>query len=337
MIQVTRRRRTPRTIALAILVLTAFAGAAGQGYAIVTVTRGDTMSGIAARYHVPTEAIVELNRLPTTRLRVGQMLEVPLGDVHGGPTDALNAVPPGFRVHTLVQGDTLSKVASLHGTTLDAVVGANPDLPSLDNLSAGTDLLIPPGEGLVVRLRAPEELPDVIARYGASPASVARANGLRTPFDVRPGMMLFLPGVAPTQALARLRSVRRVERPYIWPVRGRISSPFGPRNLGLGTAKFHAGVDIAVPFDTPVKAARAGTVTFAATAGNYGLLVKIGHADGTETRYAHNGNLLVRTGERVEQGQIIALAGSTGLSTGPHVHFEIREGGSAHDPLGHLP
>lgn len=134
-----------------------------------------------------------------------------------------------------------------------------------------------------------------------------------------------------------MRAVLATERNFVWPVVGRLSSPFGPRNLGLGTANFHVGIDIAFPFDKPVFASRAGTVTFAGTAGSYEKLIEIRHPDGSETRYAHNGTLLVTPGRYVEQGQTIALAGSTGLSTGPHVHFEIRERGIPRDPRTRLP
>jgi len=323
--------------ALLVLVGLSATGTLAQGYALVTMQTGDTLSGIAERYHVPVDAILERNRLAGTDVRAGDVVRVPLGDVHGGPAQRPSALPPDFGVHTVRLGETLTQIAGQHNMTIEGLVGANPDLPSRDLLSPDTDLLVPPSPGLVVRIARPTDLLESITRYGVAPEAVVRANGLGSPLDIRSDMLVFLPGVVPTEAMNRLRAVRATERNFVWPVVGRLSSPFGPRNLGLGTANFHVGIDIAAPFDTPVFASRAGTVTFAGTAGSYGKLIKIRHPDGSETRYAHNGCLLVTPGMYVEQGQSIALVESTGLSTGPHVHFEIREGGVPRDPRTLLP
>jgi murein DD-endopeptidase MepM/ murein hydrolase activator NlpD len=150
-------------------------------------------------------------------------------------------------------------------------------------------------------------------------------------------MMLFLPGVEPQAALERLARVREEENRYIWPLHGRITSYFGRRNLGMGTSSFHRGVDVAAPTGTPIVAARSGTVVFAGwSTSGYGYLVRIRHQGGDETWYGHHSSVLVSVGESVRQGETIGLVGSTGISTGPHLHFELHEGGSAVDPLGHL-
>ncbi|MFQ3616235.1 MAG: LysM peptidoglycan-binding domain-containing M23 family metallopeptidase [Cyanobacteriota bacterium] len=106
---------------------------------------------------------------------------------------------------------------------------------------------------------------------------------------------------------------------YIWPARGVLTSGFGWR-----WGRMHRGIDIAAPVGTPIVASAAGVVEFSGwNSGGYGYMIDIRHADGSRTRYAHNSRLLVRAGDRVEQGQHIAAMGSTGFSTGPHVHFEI--------------
>lgn len=106
---------------------------------------------------------------------------------------------------------------------------------------------------------------------------------------------------------------------FIWPARGVLTSGFGPR-----WGRMHRGIDIAAPVGTPIYAAAAGVVTYSQwNDGGYGNLVEIRHADGTLTLYAHNHRNLVRVGQYVEQGQQIAEMGSTGRSTGPHLHFEI--------------
>ncbi|MGD9154622.1 MAG: peptidoglycan DD-metalloendopeptidase family protein [Bacillota bacterium] len=122
-----------------------------------------------------------------------------------------------------------------------------------------------------------------------------------------------------------------------WPVRGRISSPFGWRlHPILKRRKYHTGIDFAVPRGTPVKAADGGVVLVSGWRGGYGNFIAIDHGKGISTCYGHNSRLLVRAGQRVKKGQKIALSGSTGLSTGPHLHFEVRVNGNPVNPLGYL-
>jgi len=120
---------------------------------------------------------------------------------------------------------------------------------------------------------------------------------------------------------------------FIWPANGVLTSGYGPR-----WGRMHYGIDIAGSVGTPIVAAAAGKVIFSGwNDGGYGYLVEILHPDGTITRYGHNSALYVRVGEEVSQGQLIAAMGSTGYSTGPHLHFEIRpNGGAAVDPMIYL-
>src|SRR5690606_21660856 len=117
-----------------------------------------------------------------------------------------------------------------------------------------------------------------------------------------------------------------------WPLRGRITSRYGPR-----WGRMHYGLDIAAPQGTPVRAAAAGVVTFAGWAGSYGRMVSIDHGGGVQTRYAHHSAILVKEGESVRQGQVIARVGSTGQSTGPHLHFEVLINGEHQNPEDWLP
>lgn len=128
------------------------------------------------------------------------------------------------------------------------------------------------------------------------------------------------------------------ETPNIWPVAGPISSYYGYRTSpgGIGST-FHEGVDIAGNYGTPISATAAGTVTQAGWVGGYGYLVEVKHADGIVTRYGHNSAVLVYEGQHVDQGSMIALMGSTGNSTGPHCHYEVRIHGEAVDPMYFLP
>ena len=128
------------------------------------------------------------------------------------------------------------------------------------------------------------------------------------------------------------------ETPNIWPVAVPISSYYGYRTSpgGIGST-FHEGVDIAGDYGTPISATAAGTVTKAGWVGGYGYLVEVRHADGIVTRYGHNSAVLVYEGQHVDQGSMIALMGSTGNSTGPHCHYEVRIHGEAVDPMYFLP
>lgn len=142
--------------------------------------------------------------------------------------------------------------------------------------------------------------------------------------------------VPETSAVAAITSSTPISGPvsFDYPVRGRISSGFGNRFHPIDKIiKFHTGLDIAVPKGSRVSAAAAGKVVFAGPKGGYGNLVVIRHPDGKETRYGHLEKLMVSEGENVTSGQQIALSGSTGKSTGPHLHFEIRENGQALNPL----
>ncbi len=123
--------------------------------------------------------------------------------------------------------------------------------------------------------------------------------------------------------------------PTTWqaPVAGRVTSDFGVRTDPLnGQQRSHHGIDIAAPRGTPIGAAAAGTVVFVGKRGGYGNTVIIEQTDGKQTLYAHADQLLVQVGETVNAGQTIATVGSTGRSTGPHLHFEVRENGQPVDP-----
>ncbi|HVV85932.1 MAG TPA: peptidoglycan DD-metalloendopeptidase family protein [Kofleriaceae bacterium] len=120
---------------------------------------------------------------------------------------------------------------------------------------------------------------------------------------------------------------------FIKPASGRFSSGFGFRIDPLGAGKdFHPGLDIAAPAGAPVVAAGSGKVIHAGPAGTYGNMIAIRHADGTETRYAHLSEVDVKVGQQIEGGAFMGKVGSTGRSTGPHLHFEVRRDGKAVDP-----
>lgn len=125
--------------------------------------------------------------------------------------------------------------------------------------------------------------------------------------------------------------------PFGWPVAGTISSSYGYRNHPVyEERKFHTGVDLSVPSGSTVKATADGIVSFAGWTENSGIVVVAEHGHGFSTAYAHNRKALVRVGQRIARGDAIAMSGSTGVSTGPHVHYEIWRNGRHMNPVGFL-
>jgi murein DD-endopeptidase MepM/ murein hydrolase activator NlpD len=122
---------------------------------------------------------------------------------------------------------------------------------------------------------------------------------------------------------------------FIWPVNGPITSPFGPRTHPIyGGTRMHTGVDIGASSGTPIKAAGDGVVVMAGYNGGYGNWTLIDHGDGLATGYAHQSSIGVSVGQRVSTGEVIGQVGSTGASTGPHLHWEVRVNGTPVDPMG---
>ncbi len=142
-----------------------------------------------------------------------------------------------------------------------------------------------------------------------------------------------LRGIASTPAAGSVQGTGQM----MWPVSGRISSSFGYRVHPIfKTRRMHTGIDIAVGAGTPIKAADAGTVVYAGWRGGYGKTVIISHGGGLTTLYAHQSALLVSNGQSVGKGSQVGRVGSTGYSTGPHLHFEVRRNGSPVNPLNFL-
>lgn len=175
------------------------------------------------------------------------------------------------------------------------------------------------------QVREGETLFRIARRYGVQVADLQRANGLASDL-IRPGQVLLLPGGDAGDTGQLLGGT------YIWPVSAPVSSQFGPR-----WGRPHNGIDLAANQGDEIRASRSGAVLIADTVPGYGETVVLLHDDGSRTLYAHCSKLLVKAGQRIRQGQVIALVGSTGQSTGPHLHFEIIVNDQPSDPLLYLP
>jgi len=176
--------------------------------------------------------------------------------------------------------------------------------------------------------------------YGVSARRLMEANHLSDSRDLRVGQTLLIPGSYSYASLGGLDGARagmwnvpRAARQFAWPVwSGTVTSGFGMRH---GT--MHDGIDIAAPLGTPVRAADAGVVVFAGRLNGYGNTVIVRHSDNYVTVYGHNCRNVVTEGARVARGQSIAEIGTSGRTTGPNLHFEVRYDNLAYDPLSYLP
>lgn len=260
-------------------------------------------------------------------------------------TEANQQLPPApppkkepVTTHIVQNGETLSDIAQKYNIDVDTIAAAN-NLDSIHRLKVGQKLNILSVKGALHTVKQGESLWDIAKKYKVDVAKIISENNLDEPEKLQPKQQLVIPGAKLADAIAasvsKPKSVvsasGRLQRVFAWPVRGRVSSSFGMR-----WGRRHEGIDIAVSTGTPVRAAFAGRVTFVGSAGGYGLLVKVSHSNGVETRYGHNSKILVKVGQTVEAGQILARSGNTGRSTGPHVHFEIRKNGVAVNPKSYL-
>ena len=181
--------------------------------------------------------------------------------------------------------------------------------------------------------------------YGVTYQELARLNGIKDAGQIRVGQRIFIPGATrslPVETIAPMEPAPPVatspEAPVpdvetlLWPVNGTVNSAFGPRGSG-----FHDGIDIAAPEGTPIRSIEGGEVIYSDQLRGYGNMVIVRHAGGIVSVYAHNEANLVREGQTVAQGDVVARVGSTGRVTGPHLHFEIRRNNIPQDPLRYLP
>lgn len=261
--------------------------------------------------------------------------------------------PPKVRPYAVVSGDTVEAIAQRFGLLPVTVLSSN-QLTDESLLQVGQQLLIPAKDGLLYTVQAGDNLWDVATLYQVEVDQVIRSNPDIAPDALQPGQVLLLPGVVrprrsnivvsrsgfaprgatPSPSPAPGSGRKTAGADLQWPLRGEITEYFGWRTHPVyGTRNYHEGIDIAIPEGTAVAAIAAGTVTLSEWYGGWGLTVKIDHGGGLVSRYSHNGVLLVKPGETVAAGQVIARSGNTGVSTGPHLDFGIYQQGKPVDPL----
>jgi len=305
----------------------------GQGGITIIVGTSDTLETLAHRYNVSAAAILQANGYKGPRaLSPGQQLIIPRQAVavaapapvapESRPVVAASAPPS---VYVVNPGDTLLSIARHHHVPLAELAKAN-NLDPAAKLKLGSKLTVPGARTVA-----------------AAPAAAAPAQAAAAP---SPAKTLASAGAAPqsvhlAQATTKVEETAAESPPkaaeatgalptFRWPVRGKVITAYGVSTNG----KANDGINVAVPEGTPVKAAEDGVVTYS---GNelkgYGNLVLIKHANGYVTAYAHASELLVKRGDTIRRGQVIAKSGQTGEVGSPQLHFEIRKGTAPVDPL----
>ncbi len=266
-----------------------------------------------------------------------------------------------YFTYVVQQGDTVASIAARHGLQLQSLLWNNSHLQTdPDLLLIGQELTIPTRDGILYTVRLGDTLLDVADIYQADVDSIVglSSNAIGDADRVLEGSVLLLPGAVPPPpppvvvpepffaAAAPADAPRAGDfsppppaaaagvSGYMWPLVGTLNDYFG---AARGGGAYHRGIDLGAPSGTPIAAAASGQVVLASAGYGYGNYVVIRHDDGSETLYAHLSQIYVVQGEGVVQGASGGTVGSTGWTTGPHLHFEVRVGGAAVDPLYYLP
>lgn len=300
----------------------------------VTVRPGDTLYDIALAFGMSVDDLINANDLSGTVIRPGQTLRLHSAEPAPAPL-----------VVTVHKGDSLWQIARTYGVELTALNTAN-GLTMASVLQPGDSVVIPGryaptdtdqggAAAPIITVNKGDTLWSIAHRYQTSVAALMSANSLSSE-RVLAGQQL---RIVPLAELARAvpQTTDPVPHPsiassMIWPLIGPITSRYGYRRLTVAGSNFHTGLDIDGETGDPIHAAVAGTVTLAGWNGGYGNCVIITNGD-TEYYYGHASVVLVKVGDVVNVGDVIAKVGNTGHSTGSHLHFEIRVDGKTVDPL----
>ncbi len=317
-----------------------------DAYMKYTVRKGDSLWKLARRFSCKIGELIIWNNLESTTLRPGMTLRIRAKSqpAPGSPeTDAGR----GGLVYTVRKGDTLSSIARRFNVPISALILSNGISPH-SVLKPGQRIAIPAPRTIIHVVEKGESLWGIANRYGISMRKLREANP-RSASGLKPGMRLEIPvdnldtlrrnAYRRHPAAGRNKSKRRKagKRRFIKPVSGSLTDKFGWRIHPIFHRRlFHHGIDLRARIGTPIHATADGKVVFSGRLKGYGNTIVIRHADGFSSRYAHCHKLLKHKGDRVRQGDVIATVGNTGLSTGPHLHFEIRRYGVPQNPVKYL-
>ncbi|MEN6390341.1 MAG: M23 family metallopeptidase [Syntrophomonas sp.] len=231
--------------------------------------------------------------------------------------------------HSVEPGDTLWDICQKYQTDLESVKAVN-GLDEQSVLSIGQKLQIPGNMNRIHAVKKGETLWDIARKYNVSLEQLCSLNQGVNAENLKIGMNLTLPDSARKTSSVNTTPSRGGASTafFTWPIRGAITSSYGWRSSG-----FHHGTDISARYGDMVQAAAAGVVASTGYNGVYGKMIVIEHSDGSETLYAHLSSIGVSTGQRVKRGEAIGKIGTTGNSTGPHLHFEVKKGRKYVNPV----
>jgi murein DD-endopeptidase MepM/ murein hydrolase activator NlpD len=304
----------------------------GQGGTTIIVGTSETLDTLSRRYNVPPAAILQANGYKGPRaLSPGQQLIIPrqtaAAAAPAGKAVATTSAAPS--VHVVNRGDTLLSIAHRNHVSVVELAKANRLDPSA-KLKLGMKLTVPGAKTAEVAPPAQPAAGAQPATASAPPATkIAAATG-DSQQKARLAQATTTPAELSAETPVKASEATGALPTFRWPVRGKVITSYGAKTNG----KANDGINLAVPEGTPVKAAEDGVVAYS---GNelkgYGNLVLVRHTNGYVTAYAHASELLVKRGDTIKRGQIIAKSGQSGEVGSPQLHFEIRKGSSPVDPL----
>jgi murein DD-endopeptidase MepM/ murein hydrolase activator NlpD len=234
-----------------------------------------------------------------------------------------------WKEYTVKKGDSVSGIAAKHGLSMDAVIASN-GIGNARRIREGDLLRIPNMDGIPYTVKKGDSFSRISKNLGAPLEAILDANNIQSDI-VTPGTVLFIPGARMKKEDLKLA----LGELFIYPLAHfRLTSPFGWRNDPIsGVRRHHAAVDLAAPTGTPVKSAMDGKVSSIGYNSVYGNFIILSHDGGYQTLYAHLSAVMVAKGGRVVQGAKIGEVGSTGYSTGSHLHFGVYKNGRAVNPM----
>lgn len=280
-----------------------------------TVAQGDSLWSISNTQNIELDTLVGSNPLNGTsaRLRPGTVLRIPNQD--------------GI-FYVMKKDDVIEKVAKRYGVSMNKIRQVNAEI-DIASLKTGSEIFLPGAKTeAVMEHSEPVKVAETKKAAPASKNSKTVAKNDKVPKNEKNSK---------TVKLEKGEVAVKHSGGFRWPIMGRINSPFGWRQHPITKRRdFHTGIDIKANRNDPIKAAGSGRVIYSGWMGGYGKVLVVEHSNGQSTLYAHCSALLAGKGASVSSGQLIAKIGTTGRSTGPHLHFEVRNGNSPVNPIKYL-